>query len=120
MSLLTLSLAVGLHFLFILLFQPSQLPDLERGEAGRHSSFQSAQHAWPATSPSPTFTEHSCFGVGRDSLISCSVLFDGCSGRRKGQFPQKSDNKMKIFVVERKEPREQGREPREELTGELL
>jgi hypothetical protein len=47
-------------------------------------------------------------------------LFDGCSEGRKGQFPQKSDNKMKISFVERKEPREQGREPREELTGELL
>lgn len=80
-------------------------------------SYQSAQHAWLATSPSPTFTKHSCFGVGRDSLISCSVLFDDCSEGRKGQFPQKSDNKMKISFVERKEPREQGREPREELTG---
>lgn len=60
------------------------------------------------------------FGVGRDSLNSCSILFDSCSEGRKAQFPQKSDNKMKISFVERKEPREQGREPREELTGVLL
>lgn len=53
-------------------------------------------------------------------LFCVLFLFDGCSEGRKGQFPQKSDNKMKISFVERKEPREQGREPREELTGELL
>lgn len=111
---------MGFAFPFCSTFPAIPAPRFGEGEAGGHSSFPSAQHAWPATSPSPTFTEHSCFGVGRDSLISCSVLFDGCSEGRKGQFPQKSDNKMKISFVERKEPREQGREPREELTGELL